>query len=127
MSNGIRLTRNQLKIIALDASAGVKASIEAALSGGANPKPERDKQVPLVGQAKAETGMVYLNFPVLVIITGRCPRPYDDDNFSGGCKELRDAIAAALSFKGDSEKDGIRFEYVQEKGQAETIIEVYEQ
>ena len=43
-------------------------------------------------------------------------RPLDDDNLAGGCKELRDAIAAALGRRGDSKADGLHWEYRQEPG-----------
>lgn len=52
-------------------------------------------------------------------------RPYDDDNLSGGIKELRDTIAKYLGLAGDSEEDGVKFYYAQEKGyQTQTIIEI---
>ena len=38
---------------------------------------------------------------------------------TGGCKELRDAIAAAFGRKGDSDGDGFEWEYAQRDGRAE--------
>ena len=61
-----------------------------------------------------------------VTITRRSQRPLDDDNFIGGCKQLRDAIAELLGRKGDAEKDGLEWEYRQERGAAATIIEIEE-
>lgn len=49
----------------------------------------------------------------------------DDDNLTGGCKELRDAIAEALGRPGDSAKDGLRFEYCQTRGPAAMMIEIF--
>jgi hypothetical protein len=59
-------------------------------------------------------------------ITGFGVDRYDDDNFQGGCKQLRDAIASALGFPGDSERDGLTWEYRQKKGEIKTVIEVYD-
>lgn len=61
-----------------------------------------------------------------VAITRRSQRPLDDDNFVGGCKQLRDAIAELLGRKGDAEKDGLEWEYRQEKGEKMTIITIEE-
>lgn len=98
-------------------------------NGGDAPEPERDGQRPLVGEGESREGMVDIPGPLLVRITrvfcGR-DKPYDDDNLSGGCKQLRDAIAFALGRKGDSEEDGFTWEYKQEKGEVpETVIEIF--
>ena len=61
-----------------------------------------------------------------VTITRRSQRPLDDDNLIGGCKQLRDAIAELLGRNGDAEKDGLVWEYRQEKGEKMTIIEITE-
>lgn len=61
-----------------------------------------------------------------VTITRRAPRELDGDNLVGGCKQLRDAIAELLGRKGDAEKDGLEWEYRQERGAAATIIEISE-
>lgn len=50
----------------------------------------------------------------------------DDDNIVAGCKELRDAIAAALGRTGDADRDGLIWEYRQEQGQPGTRVEFYE-
>lgn len=89
-----------------------------------DPQPERDEQTPLVGTEFVTPRLVHIAGPVVVRIVRRGPRRLDDDNLSGGCKELRDAIAVVLGRKGDSERDGLRFEYSQERGPSETIIEV---
>ena len=61
-----------------------------------------------------------------VAITRRSPRPLDDDNLIGGCKQLRDAIAELLGRRGDAEKDGLEWEYRQEKGEKMTVITIEE-
>ena len=68
----------------------------------------------------------YPYMPLLVRITRVGSRRLDDDNLSGGCKQLRDAIASLLGRKGDSEREGLYWEYKQEKGKPQTIIEVFE-
>lgn len=62
-------------------------------------------------------------------IAGKGAKIYDDDNFSGGLKQCRDAIAAQIGLKGDDEKDGITFSYYQEMDlsttQSKMRIEIY--
>ena len=50
------------------------------------------------------------------------PRTLDGDNFVGGCKQLRDAIAELLGKKGDSEADGLDFRYVQVKSTVKKTV-----
>lgn len=50
--------------------------------------------------------------PYRVAITHLAPRRMDDDNFIGGCKGARDAIAELLGI--DDGSDQISFEYAQE-------------
>ena len=86
---------------------------------GRSTKPERDEQPTLGREGENPQGLVNIPGPLLVRITRRYSgrsRLYDDDNFQGGCKELRDSIASTLGLKGDSAKDGIIWEYRQEKG-----------
>ena len=92
----------------------------------ADTKPKRSGRETLVVEGKTPTSLVNLTGEVIVRITRVSPRRLDDDNLSGGCKQLRDAIASLLGRKGDSEKDGLRWIYEQEKGKAETIIEIME-
>lgn len=51
-------------------------------------------------------------------------RPMDSDNVPAGYKALRDALAAALGRRSDSEADGWRWEYAQEPGEVGTRIEI---
>ena len=52
-------------------------------------------------------------------------RTMDSDNLPAGYKALRDAIAAAVGRRGDSEGDGWIWEYAQEPGEIGTRIEIY--
>ena len=61
-----------------------------------------------------------------ITITRRAPRQLDGDNFVGGCKQLRDAIAELLRRQGDAERDGLEWEYRQEKGEKMTIVTIEE-
>ena len=61
-----------------------------------------------------------------VAITRRAPRELDDDNFIGGCKQLRVAFPPEQLGDGVAERDGLCFEYAQERGAASTIIEISE-
>ena len=58
------------------------------------------------------------------IVRGCGAVPLDHDNLVGGCKPLRDAIAALLG-RDDAERHGIEWEYRQEKGAA-TRVEIQE-
>ena len=125
MSRGARVTQRDL-----DRDPALAARVAAALDRDTAAESQRDGQPALGGQGARPSGLVDIPGPLRVRITrvyaGR-HRPYDDDNMSGGCKSLRDAIAAALGRKGDSEEDGLAWEYAQEKGpEAETIIEIWE-
>jgi hypothetical protein len=53
-------------------------------------------------------------------------RMLDSDNLPAGYKALRDAIAAAVGRRGDSEADGFTWEYTQEPGERGTRVEIYE-
>ena len=86
-------------------------------------------QVALVHPIEDKKGLVHIDCPILVRIirkySGRS-REYDGDNYSGGAKGLRDAIASTLGLKGDSKADGITFEYAQERSEkTETVIEIF--
>jgi len=109
-----------------------KARINNELTRNSAAKQKRGKQPALVRRAEDQAGMVGIPGPLFVRIIRHIPKggnAYDDDNLSGGCKQLRDGIAAMLGLKGDSAEDGITFEYAQVKtdiGQAETVIEIYQ-
>lgn len=97
------------------------------LAGREDSKPEHHKQEGMGVPPPAPAQLARLDGPLLVRIGRVSRRPLDDDNMSGGCKELRDAIAEALGRKGDSEGDGIRFEYWQGQGPDETRIEIFQE
>jgi len=88
-------------------------------------KPERHQRHPLEPAPPHKETLVDVPGPCLVRITRVGHRRYDHDNLSGGCKELRDAIAAALGKPGDSEEAGMHWEYAQRTGSPETIVEVF--
>lgn len=90
-----------------------------------NPKQKPDKLAPLEFSAPAAPGLVDIAGPLFVRITRQSPRPLDDDNLSGGCKQLRDAVAALLGRGDDSERSGMHWEYAQERGNDETRVEVW--
>ena len=85
------------------------------------PEPEPGQQRALDRSAPAPALVDGLPRPCVVRITRVGTRRYDDDNLVGGCKELRDAVAAALGLPGDAEEDGVRFEYRQETGRHPTV------
>jgi len=100
--------------------------IKDQLAEHTNTVEERYKQQALVVPAQAPSGMVDITGPVLVRITRVGRRRLDSDNFSGGAKQLRDAIASVLGRKGDSEADEMYWDYKQKKGPPETIIEIFQ-
>lgn len=115
---GIRITKRELR-----RNQRLQAAVDAALARGGYSQPQRDGWRALGGEAKSAQGLVNIAGPLVVRITRHyIGKRYDDDNFSGGCKQLRDALAAALSRKGDSEKDGLRWEYRQVKSAAQEIM-----
>jgi hypothetical protein len=73
--------------------------------------------------------MVRASGPVFVRITRRGKKLLDShDNLRTGCKRLVDAIAQDMfGLKGDTERDGIRFEYAQEisKTTTDTLVEIF--
>jgi hypothetical protein len=96
------------------------------ITGLHHTKQKRDRRQALdMGGAIAPL-LDYIDSPLLVRITRIAQRRLDDDNMSGGCKQLRDAIASAFGRQGDSETDGLWWEYRQEKGPYEIVIEVFE-
>jgi len=93
---------------------------------------ERAERGPLVSSSQNPQSMVNLPGPLVIRLIRhyrKGEREYDDDNMSGGCKELRDSIAAALGRGGDSAQDGFAWEYAQrpsETGEPMTEIEIYQ-
>lgn len=106
----------------------LRAAVDAEIARRGRAQPQRDRRRALVGKTSGTQGLVDLVGPLLIRITrGYVEEEYDDDNFSGGCKQLRDAIAAAFSRAGDSAQDGLFWEYRQIQSEApEIIIEIFE-
>ena len=96
---------------------------------GRSTKQKRNEPFALGSQKPYKTGMVNIPGPLLVRIIRRYSgrsREYDGDNFTGGAKTLRDAIAAFLGLKGDSAQDGVSWEYEQERSEVtETVIKIF--
>lgn len=120
----ITITKKELR-----RNSKLRAAVDAEIARSGCSEPQRGGRRALVGERPVAQGLVDIAGPLLVRITRiYAGRGYDDDNFSGGCKQLRDAIAAALSRKGDSEKDGLRWEYRQIAGtQREITIEIFKE
>lgn len=110
----------------------IKTRVEADLARSAKPLKKRDESVTLDRKEEGPAGMVHIDSTLLVRlirIVGKGSRVYDDDNYSGGLKECRDAVASALGLTGDSKEDGITFKYIQEVDRAQQThieIEIYE-
>lgn len=108
----------------------VRARIQEALnaedsrSGARDPQPQQAEA--LVAKVPREEVLDADAARLRVTITRRSQRPLDDDNLVGGCKQLRDAIAELLGRKGDAEKDGLEWEYRQERGEKMTVITIEE-
>jgi len=83
--------------------------IEDILAGAPDPKQKSNGRVALVEESKNPEGMVNIPGKVSVRIIRYIPDKrhiQDDDNLTGGNKQLRDSIAALLCREGDSENDG---------------------
>ena len=81
--------------------------------GGSDTIAEHAEQNALVEAARSEGAIFAHDERLVVTIERHGPRELDYDNFVGGCKQLRDAIAEAMGRKGDAERDGLEFRYVQ--------------
>lgn len=107
----------------------LRAAIDAAIVRSGYTKPKRNECRTLVGEAPHKKGMVDIPGPLLVRITrivASNSELYDRQNLVGGAKQIQDAVAAFLSRRSDSEKDGMRFEYSQEYGsETEIRIEIF--
>jgi hypothetical protein len=94
-----------------------------------DPEPEPDEGAALGGGGQDAPVLVDHAGPVRVRLTRVGGRPLDGDNLQGGGKQLRDAIAAALGRRGDSDADGMRWEYAQRPARvgeaAGTLIEIF--
>jgi hypothetical protein len=87
-----------------------------------------EQKGPLVGEPSSKKerrkGMVRGAPRILVSLCGCGPRLLDSDNFIGGCKPLRDAIARWIGL--DDNDSNIRWEYAQcqTSGRNGTIVRI---
>ena len=89
-------------------------------------KPQRCKQDALGEKSAFAETIQEFTGRLHITIERHSPRILDDDNFIGGCKQLRDAIAELLCKKGDSTSDGLEFEYLQVKSKVKkTVVKIY--
>jgi len=105
------------------------ANVKDQLARAEDTEQKRDGFASLVKEGKDPEGMVDIPSPLHVRIIRNVPdrRHFqDDDNQSGGAKQLRDAIASFLCRKGDSEEDGLTWEYITKIGPFSVEIEVHE-
>jgi hypothetical protein len=91
-----------------------------------SPVAEPDPGETLEHQSRLPLLLVDPDRPILVRVVRVGGRPLDDDNLAGGCKELRDSVASALGRRGDSQADGLFWQYAQEPGELGTRIEFTE-
>jgi len=107
----------------------LRARVAARLAARRDdPQHEQDQEPPLGAGGPDTPVLVDHAGPVLVRLTRVGGRVLDGDNLQGGCKQLRDAIAAALGRSGDSDADGMQWEYRQRPAkigeEAGTLIEI---
>jgi hypothetical protein len=99
------------------------------VAGRGHAKPQPDEEPALGGGGPDAPVLVDLAGPVHVRLTRVGGRLLDGDNLQGGSKQLRDAIASALGRRGDSDADGMFWEYAQRPvrigEEAGTLIEVF--
>ena len=94
-------------------------------AGTPDPKPERRKRNALDRENAFKATILGMAGRFRVTIERHSPRSLDDDNFAGGCKQLRDVIAELLEKKGDSVTDGVEFRYIQVKSAIKkTVIKI---
>ena len=92
-----------------------------------NTKSKRSKLQTLGLSAQAQATMAELPHQLHIVITRHGGRKLDTDNLSGGSKQLRDAIAEVLGRKGDSEEDGLTWEYQQVPGGDKSVtIQIFD-
>lgn len=63
-------------------------------------------------------------FRVVVSIIGLRRIPLDDDNFSGACKHVRDAIAASIGFDDGDKRLRWQYQQVQTSGEEGLIVRI---
>ena len=107
----------------------LRAAIDAALARSPAAVPQPGGQHALGREGQDPQGLARLAGPLHVRIVRLCPvvGRLDDDNLVGGAKQLRDAIADWLGRRGDSKRDGLTWEVVEERGPWGVRVEFYPQ
>lgn len=104
-----------------------KSKLDNSPAERADAQPERSKQPALDCKSALAQALPRSAARYHITIERHSPRTLDDDNFCGGCKQLRDTIAELLGKTGDSEADGLTFEYLQVKSKLKkTVIKIRE-
>jgi hypothetical protein len=103
-----------------------KPRLDASSSERSTPKPQQSQPDALDAKSQVTEALGNYSGRLRIVIERHSNRMLDDDNAIGGAKQLRDAIAHLLDRKGDSEQDGLTFEYIQVKSKAKkTVIKFY--
>lgn len=98
---------------------------DSSATGICNTKSQRRKQDALGEKSAFAQTIQEFTGRLHITIERHSPRILDDDNFIGGCKQLRDAIAELLGKKGDSTSDGLEFEYLQVRSKVKkTVVKI---
>lgn len=125
------MTANELRRFFPTASAStIRANTDADPVRIRPTEPQQDPASKLDGvlQRKEKSAERIAN-RVILRITGFLSRPYDPDNFAGGCKAVIDQLRYAGLIKNDS-PEHIRLEVeqvkVKTKAEQKTVIEIYE-
>ncbi len=106
----------------------LRALIDAEIARSGYSQSQRNGCRALVREASHKKGVVNIAGSLLVRVTrvvASSSELFDSENLVGGAKRLQDAIAAFLSRHGDSEADGLWWEYCQEIGEPEIRIEIF--
>lgn len=104
-----------------------KGKFDSSPAERSHAEPERRKPSALDCKSAIAQALPHSAARYHITIERHSPRTLDDDNFCGGCKQLRDTIAELLGKSGDSEADGLTFEYKQNKSKIKkTVIKIRE-
>ena len=109
-----------------DSTSATAGATHANDAAGQGTQREQAGGTALAHQVGNPQGLVHIAGPLRVrIIRFSKGRIKDHDNLLGGSKSLRDAITDLLGRTDDSEEAGFIWEYEQEKGETQTVIEIW--